>query len=118
MPFLEDAALFKQIKAGQLAPVYLLYGAEGYFVGSAVRQIEGKAVSPGMESFNLQRFDGAKADWNEIEDACEALPMMAERKCVTVKDADAEKLAKADLDRLMEMIASPNASTVLILYTL
>lgn len=116
MPVLEDTALFKELKAGHVAPLYLLYGAETYFVRSAVRQIEQKAVQPGFESFNLQRFDAAKADWNEIEDACEALPMMSDRKCVCVKDADADKLPKADLDRLMGMVDAPNESTVLVLY--
>lgn len=116
MPYLEDTALFRELKAGHIAPLYMLFGAETYFVHSAVGQIEKKVVQPGFESFNLQRFEGAKADWNEIEDACEALPMMSDRKCVCVKDVDADKLLKADSDRLLAMMEGLSESTVLVLY--
>lgn len=116
MPKLEDNALFRELKAGAIAPVYLLYGAESSFVRSALTQIQSQAVQPGFESFNLQHFDGEKALWTEIEDACEALPMLSPRKCVCVKDADADKLPKADLERLMSLTANPSDTTVLVLY--
>lgn len=118
MPVLTDKELFQQLKAGKTAPVYLLYGAESYFVTSAVRGIEKKTVSSGFESFNLQRFSGEKADLNAIEDACEALPMMAEKKCVCVCDLDVEKLTKENFDRLLGMVMAPNETTVLLLYML
>ncbi len=116
MPVFTDAELFRELKAGHTAPLYLLYGAESYFVRSAVDKIIRQTVQPGFEGFNLQRFDGAKADWSEIEDACQSLPVMAERKCVCVKDFDADKLPKDDLERLMALLSDPAENTVLVLY--
>lgn len=112
-----DIELFRKLKQNELAPLYLLYGAETYFVNQALTQIISRAVQPGFGSFNLQQFQGEKPDWNALEDACEALPMMSDRKCVTVKDLDVDKLVKADLDRLYALLASLPESTVLVLYT-
>lgn len=114
----DDTALFRELKAGNVVPVYLLYGAEMSFIRAAVEQIRKIAVQSGFESFNLQNFDAEKDSWNAIEDACEALPMLSSRKCVCVKDADADKLPKADLERLMGLVSNPSDSTVLVLYML
>lgn len=116
MAGMTDVELFRKLKNGETAPLYFLYGAETYFVNSAVSQIEKKVIQPGFGSFNLQRFQGEKLDWNALEDACEALPMMSDRKCIVVKDLDVEKLLKADLDRLHALVASLAESTVLVLY--
>ena len=115
MPVQSDTELFSRLKQGELAPVYLLYGEEHYFSEQAAARIQSLAVSPGFESFNFQRFEGEKLDFSELEDACDALPMMAERKCVLVKDLDLEKLNKPELDRLLALVQEPNPSTVLIL---
>ncbi len=114
---MNDTDLFKQIKQGTLHPVYLLYGQESYFVSACVDKIIEKAVPSGFESFNLNRFNGEKLSYIELEDAVSTLPMMAERKCVVVKDLDIDKLNKNDIDSLMEMVSNPNESTVLVLYS-
>lgn len=113
---MNDTDLFKQIKQGILQPLYLLYGQESYFVSACVDKIIEKAVPTGFESFNLNRFNGEKLSFDELEDAVSTLPMMAEKKCVVVKDLDIDKLNKNDIDILMELISNPNESIVLVLY--
>lgn len=115
MPQLQDKELFTQLKQEKLAPVYFLYGAESYFVRSAAQKIMEKA-SGGMQGFNLQRFPGDKLEIGELEDACEVLPMMAEKRCVAVMDLDVDKMAKGDFDRLMALFSNPYDATVLLLF--
>ena len=117
MPRYTDRELFAKLKEGTLAPVYFLYGAESYFIRAAVQKIEEKAAG-GMEGFNLRKFQGDKASVGEIEDACETLPMMAEKKCVSVCDMDAEKLNKPEYDRLLAVISNPVETTVFVLFLL
>lgn len=117
MPRCSDRELFAGLKRAELAPVYFLYGAETYFVRTAVQKIEARAAG-GMEGFNLRKFEGDKVSIGEIEDVCETFPMMAEKKCVSVCDIDVEKLSKPDYDRLLEIISHPVETTVLVLFLL
>lgn len=117
MPILDDTTLFKRLKQGQLENLYLLFGQETYFVSSCVEKIIQQAVSSGFESFNLQRLNGEKLSMNDLEDAVSTLPMMAERKCVVVKDLDIDKLKKDEYEKLEELITNPVDTTVLVLYT-
>ena len=63
--------------------------------------------------FNLQYFDG-KAPVEEIAEAAEALPMMAQRKCVVVSDYDAESANAAETGKLKQLLADPPPSCVLL----
>lgn len=96
--------------------VYFLYGEQNYLKKLYVKKLIDKAVEPAFADFNLTRFDGG-AGIDEISDAVEALPMMAQQRCVVVTDLDASKLLSADTDKLKELLASPPESTVLIFTT-
>ncbi len=115
MAWNEDT-LKQHIKSGELLPVYVLYGEEAYLVGQYASKLCRRAMDGDdeLDSFNLHRFDGLKCDFNEIEDAAEALPLMAERTCVTVRDYD---VGTGDgHERLLALLKEPNESCVLIFY--
>lgn len=116
MPAVKDTKLGQMIKAGEFSPVYFLVGEESHLIRKTVGQILKKAVSPEMEQFNCQQFDGEKLLFNDLQTACGALPFMAERKCVTVKNWNPAKLPKADFDAFLKMLSDPNPSTILILF--
>lgn len=85
MPITE-AELKKRLKEG-LAPLYFLYGEESYLTAHYAAQIAEKAVGKDdMGGFNLQKLDGQSVSFDQIEEAVEALPLMAERKCVVIRD--------------------------------
>lgn len=46
----------------------------------------------GFETFNLHKPEGKETSFDEIADAAEQLPMMAERTCVLVRDFDLKAL--------------------------
>ena len=105
----------KQHLKGELAPVYLLYGEERYLSRVYADKIVEKATGgDALTAFNLHRFDGQDSVWDTIEEAAEALPLMADRSCVLVRDYDVSKTA--DTDRLLDWLKQPPPTCVLVFY--
>lgn len=98
---------------GELRPVYLLYGEEAYLTAKYADAIGKAAVSEDMGGFNLQKFDGETASVEQLEQAIDALPLMAERKCVIIRDLDFTDDAVAE--RILPLVETPVDSTVLVL---
>ena len=113
MPW-DEERLKQHIKTSEPAPVYVLYGEEGYLVSQYADKLRRRAVGEDeFEDFNLHRFDGLRCRFDEIEVAANALPLMAERTCVTVRDYDVA--AHADThERLLSLLDPPNESCTLI----
>ncbi len=116
MPYLQDEELFKDIKQKNIANMYFLYGQEKYFISQAVLQIRKKVVDESFEGFNLNRVNGEKIDLSEFEDMTDSLPMMAEKRCIILKDLDLEKLSKPDFDKFIDIVKNISETTVLIIY--
>lgn len=116
MPVLKDDKILKGIKTGEIAPLYFFYGSETYMMKETVSLLAKKIVSPAFESFNLQVFQDENIELNAIQVAYEALPMMADYKCVIVKNWNVDKLSKQEMEAFLSMIDPPNPSTILVLY--
>ncbi|MBR6790863.1 MAG: DNA polymerase III subunit delta [Oscillospiraceae bacterium] len=112
----DDVQLFRSLREGQIAPVYLIYGKEIYLSQVCLQRILDKAVKKEAESLNLRKFDGASLDMTAVQTEAEGYPFMADRKAVVLMNPNLEKLSKFDGDLLNELIADPNPTTVLILY--
>ncbi len=76
--------LFKSIKAGDIRPAYVFYGAEVYVRDRAVEALRQKLLPEGLEQLNENLFDGAVSA-SDLMDAAETLPLMGERRLVIVK---------------------------------
>lgn len=107
-----EKELRAQLK-GELRPVYLLYGEEAYLTAHYTDAIASLAVEEDMGGFNLQKFDGESASVEQIEQAIDAMPLMAERKCVVVRDLDFTNEEVAA--RILPLVEQPIESTVLVL---
>ncbi|HEX3039271.1 MAG TPA: DNA polymerase III subunit delta [Caproiciproducens sp.] len=116
MPEITEADLKKQIEKSAFSSLYFLHGEEKYLVGYYARKLIDKAKGTAFEDFNFQRFEGGAASMDEIAAAAEALPFMAERKCVAVSDLDAESLRAQEFDKLIELISNIPDTTVLVIY--
>lgn len=116
MPTLTDEKLFDRIKNHPLVGTYFLFGQESYFTTKAVDKLIKKAVDPAMQSFNLTKFAGDKVKLDDVYQAVESMPMMADRRCVIVKDLDIDKLAKEDYNSLLDILALENETTIFIIY--
>lgn len=93
-------------------PVYLLEGEERLLLEEARDLIKEKALAGALADFNLDVLGGKDLTAHRIVDAALMLPAFARCRVVLVKDLD--KLA-GEPDALIDYLASPSESTVLIL---
>lgn len=105
-------ALRRQIKARQLAPVYLLHGEEGYFIDELVKEFE-ELVPEEERDFNLYTLYAPESGVETVMDVCRRYPMMAEYQVVIVKEAQA---IRADmLNKLHNYVSNPTPTTILVI---
>lgn len=115
MPEITEAELKKHLQKSDFSKLYVLYGEEKYLVVNYAQKLIEKTGESAFSDFNLHRFtDSASID--EIYGAVEALPFMAERKCVAVSDLNVEGLRAQETSKLEELIANIPDTTVLIFY--
>ena len=105
--------LWRSLKQGQIAPLYLLYGPEDYLRESAAKAISDEALrGAALREFNEASFSLATADVQHAIAAAEQLPMMGERRVVRVTDFG--KLREADEGVIARYVAQPAATTVVV----
>lgn len=79
--------IFKDIKAHKFSNVYLFSGEEEYVKQEALDQLVDAIVEPTFKDMNYQTIDGSEVRADEIINACETLPFMADRRIVIVRDS-------------------------------
>ncbi|MBQ8109109.1 MAG: DNA polymerase III subunit delta [Clostridia bacterium] len=110
---------YKSIKEGRIAPVYLFTGPEEYIKRQALDTLRAKLLPPGLEALNDATLEGVTAQ--QITDAAETMPMMCERRIVTVRDwaplmPGKSKNEEAEADWMQKWLESPPASCALVFY--
>lgn len=115
MPAIGENELKKQLAAGELSGLYVVAGDEKYLVKRAAKRLIKKAGGEVFPEFNANEFgNGSSVD--DIADAAQALPFMAEHKCVSVADFNVEEKDGTELDKLYELLDSLSESTTLVLW--
>lgn len=113
MPTVYEDQLRKDISSKRFASVYLIYGDDSY-LKNHYKDTLAKKTSDGDPFFNLQKFEG-DCDLQEVFDAVNQFPMMAERKSVVLADFDFTHSSQSEFDRLLDLIADANDTCVLII---
>ena len=108
-----ENTLKHDIKTGALAPVYILFGEDSYLKKHYSDMIV-KTVCGTDTDFNLQVFEQS-ADMQNVYEAVNQFPMMAEKRCVVLNDYDIEHADKTEFDRLCEILADVPDTTVFVL---
>ncbi len=111
MAIMSEAQLKTALK-DVLSSAYVLYGEESYLVEQYARLIAKQAVGDPDDAFNMHRFDGQTLTVEQLEEAVEAFPLMAERTCVMVRDMDLNTHA----DRLVEILRQMPDTCVLVFW--
>lgn len=101
------------LESGQLAPVYLFHGTDDFLKEEKVRALIARATDPSTRDFNLEQLRGTECDAARLSGALEALPMLAERRIVILRDPDA--LKKPATERLERYLTHPASDTCLVL---
>ncbi len=114
---LTEQELKQHLKEAEPARVYVLYGEESYltshYANQLIRMAGGRSGDP-LAQFNFQQFDGQECPFDIIEEAAEALPLMADRKCVAVQNCDVTTASV--FERVMTLVSDPPEETVLIFW--
>lgn len=103
----------KELAAGKLKNLYLIYGEEKYLVKKYTELLVQKAAGKNPSDFDFARFE-SEADPEKIFAAAEQLPVFTERKCVLVLDYNAEAASESDLKMWESFLADVSPSTVLV----
>lgn len=111
-PALTFETLKKQITNGQLSPVYLLHGKEGYFTDALVKAFE-QILPAEDKEFNQYILYAPQIEPGQVMDLCRRCPMMADRQVVILKEAQA---VRADvINKLHKYVSNPSPSTVFVI---
>ncbi len=113
MPEINESKLKEQIQRGAFANLYFLYGDEKMLVKRDLLRMTKKLDNSDFPEFNFNAFPHP-ASIDEIADAVEALPFMAEHKCVTVSDLNIESLSSTEQNKLTELVENIPETTHLI----
>lgn len=109
------------IKSGKLAPVYVLYGSEHGPMRAVVEALREAVLDESFAAFNHERFVGRDLEGvGRVLEACAQVPVMAKRRLVELDEPEAigKGRGKDDpkrLDDLVEYLASPSPTTILVL---
>lgn len=109
--------VWKEIKNGQIAPVYCIYGEESYFIDETIRRIkEGLQTA---EEAEVMAFDMEESPVDLVIDEADTFPFFSERKLVIAKNASFLKASEKgkekidhDLKRLENWLANPSDFSV------
>ncbi|MEX2180634.1 MAG: DNA polymerase III subunit delta [Gemmatimonadaceae bacterium] len=106
-------ALKKALETGDFAPAYLFYGADDHLKDEKVRALAARATDPATRDFNCEILRAAELDLTTLSGALEALPMLAERRLVVLRDPSA--LKKPLRERLDRYLQKPAPEVILLL---
>ena len=113
MNILTREDLRNQLKKGEIAPLYLLFGAEKYLRNLAAKAITEKV----LHDSPLREFNETEVSLNDTEflhaiSSAEQLPMISSRRIVKITEIN--KLKEADEDSLARYVARPAEFSVVI----
>jgi DNA polymerase-3 subunit delta len=106
-----------ELESGRVRPAYLVVGDEPLLRDEAVEALTRAVLAPGSEDFNFDRLDGESARPAALLDALGALPVMAERRLVLLREPEGARgggkaLVEALADALPALAAA--SETVLV----
>ena len=110
---------YQSVDAGDIAPVYLFTGPEEYVKLEALQRLRERLLPPGLETLNDAVMEGVTAQ--QITDAAETMPMMCEKRIVTVRDwapllSGKSKNEEQEVARMQAWLENPAPGCVLVFY--
>ncbi len=99
---INEELLSKNISSGNLSCVYMIFGDDAYLKNYYANKIIDGSFE-GDPFFNLQKFE-ENADLQDVYDAINQFPMMADKKCVVLSDYDFEGCSSKDFEKLCAIV--------------
>lgn len=110
-PVVTYEALMRDLKAGNIAPIYILMGEESYYIDQISDYIQKNLLLPDQQAFDQTVVFGADVNAARIADLAMQFPMTAPRRVIIVKEAQAMN----SFSKLEKYAQMPQARTVLVI---
>ena len=115
----EVTRIVKDIKKGNLRPIYFLMGEEPYYIDQLADYIADNVLTEEEKGFNQMVLYGRDVSLDDVLSQAKRFPMMAERQVVIVKEAQdmsREILLQPDKskNKLEAYAENPQPTTVLV----
>lgn len=112
---LKENQVIQNVKSGDVAPVYLLTGAENYFIDKVSDFFETQFIDEGMRDFDQTVVYGRDVDVRTLIDLAKRFPVMSPYQLILVKEAQ-DLPAKGDgWDKFADYCANPQRQSVIVL---
>ncbi len=95
-------ALRDELAGGRVRPAYLLAGEEALFRDRSLAAIRAATLGEAESDFDLERLDGERASASQLVDALRALPVLAPRRLVVLREPEGRR---GKSDALVEALA-------------
>lgn len=106
-------SLQSALESGAPDRVYLFFGDNDFLKEQGVEELVEALIDPGTRDFNLDIVRGSDANPGGLSTALDALPMLAARRVVVVRDFPSlKKASRAVLDNYLE---NPSSQTVVVI---
>lgn len=107
----EVIQITKDIKAGNIKPIYFLMGEEPYYIDKLTEFIEQNVLQEHERDFNQSILYGRDVTMEDVIGTAKRFPMMADRQVVIVREA--QELSRT-IDKLESYAENPQPTTVLV----
>ena len=105
------------LKTGRFGRLYLFHGEEHYLRDHYLKLLQDHLLDGPAKDFNFHRFTQEDQALQELSDAVDALPMMAENSLIQVEDWDLNRLSEANRQTLTEILSDlPDYCTVVFVF--
>ena len=110
---------YQAVRGGDIAPIYLFTGPEEFVKREALQALRDKLLPPGLEALNDVTLESATAQ--QITDAAQTMPMMCDRRIVTVRDwapllPGKSKSEESEAEWMLKWLEHPVDSCALVFY--
>jgi len=100
------------LKKGVLAPFYLFYGPEEFWIELTLDRIKKDFIPDSVKAFNLEILYGGEISPQEILNRAYLFPFMSSHRLIIVRGTD--NFAKGELEAFVPYLDSPVESTCII----
>ena len=109
------ASVHKNLRDGEIAPVYYVTGEVELLKDEVVAAIVQAALEPGARDFNLDVRSAGDVDAPGLQSLVETLPVFAARRVVVIRSLEQWHKNAKQWDALRRYLQNPSPSTVLVL---
>ena len=114
MAVIGEAELKQQLKTGDYAGAYFIFGEESYLKEFYISKLKSKLVDEAFADFNLHQHEGKDSSIDDILMDASMLPMMSERSLVIAHDYPFDKTS--DEEKLEEFLKDSPETSVLVFW--